>query len=73
MYLKNGAMYSVLVLGFVMLAHAYGIHVPEWPAPVATILIVGYFFVEAWYHADCGSLNVRGVPGLKRFFGGGCS
>ena len=50
-YLKNGAMYSVLVLGFVMLAHAYGIHVPEWPAPVATILIVGYFFWKSWYHA----------------------
>ena len=50
-YLKNGAMYSVLVLGFVMLAHAYGIHVPEWLAPVATILIVGYFFGKSWYHA----------------------
>ena len=29
-YLKNGAMYSVLVLGFVMLAHGFGIHIPEW-------------------------------------------
>jgi uncharacterized protein len=50
-YLKNGAMYSVLVLGFVMLAHGYGIHVAEWLAPVATILIVGYFFWKSWYHA----------------------
>jgi len=50
-YLKNGAMYSVLVLGFVMLAHGYGIHVPEWLAPVTTILIVGYFFWKSWYHA----------------------
>jgi hypothetical protein len=50
-YLKNGAMYSVLVLGFVMLAHGYGMHVPEWLAPVATILIVGYFFWKSWYHA----------------------
>jgi hypothetical protein len=42
-YLKNGAMYSVLVLGFVMLAHGFGVHVPEWLAPVSTLLIVGYF------------------------------
>ena len=53
-YLKNGAMYSVLVLGFVMLAHGYGIHVPESLAPVATILIVGYFFWKSWYHARAG-------------------
>lgn len=42
-FLKNGAMYSVLVLGGVMLAHGYGAHVPEWAAPLATIVIVGYF------------------------------
>jgi uncharacterized protein len=42
-YLKNGAMYSILVLGFVMLAHGYGIHVPEWFSPIATIMIVAYF------------------------------
>jgi hypothetical protein len=42
-YLKNGAMYSVLVLGLVMLGHGYGLHFPEWLAPVSTILIVGYF------------------------------
>jgi uncharacterized protein len=50
-YLKNGAMYSVLVLGVVMLAHGYGIHIPEWVAPVATIAIVGYFFWKSWKHA----------------------
>jgi hypothetical protein len=50
-YLKNGAMYSVLVLGFVMLAHGYGIHIPEWVAPLATIAIVGYFFWKSWKHA----------------------
>ncbi len=47
-YLKNGAMYSVLVLGFVMLAHGYGIHVPEWVSPAATFLIVGYFLFLSW-------------------------
>ncbi len=43
-YVKNGAMYSILVLGCVMLAHASGIDVPEWVSPLATFLIVGYFF-----------------------------
>ncbi len=42
-YLKNGAMYSILVLGIIMLAHGYGFHVPEWVSPVSTFLIVGYF------------------------------
>ena len=50
-YLKNGAMYSVLVLGLVMLAHGYGVHVPEWLAPVSTIVIVGYFFWKSLRHA----------------------
>ena len=43
-YLKNGAMYSILVLGCVMLAHAFDYHVPEWLSPLATFFIVGYFF-----------------------------
>ena len=51
-YLKNGAMYSVLVLGFVMLAHGFGIHIPEWAAPLSTIAIVGYFFWKSWKHAQ---------------------
>jgi hypothetical protein len=47
-YLKNGAMYSILILGGVMLAHGAGIHVPEWISPVATFVIVGYFFLLSW-------------------------
>lgn len=43
-FLKNGAMYSIGVLGVVMIAHGFLIHIPEWFAPLATILIVGYFF-----------------------------
>jgi len=50
-YLKNGAMYSVLVLGFVMLGHGYGIHIPDWLAPVSTIVIVGYFLWKSLKHA----------------------
>lgn len=43
LFLKNGAMYSVLVLGLVMVAEGFGIHIPQWFAPVATFLIIGYF------------------------------
>ena len=43
-YLKNGAMYSVLALGSIMVAEAFGAHVPHWLSPLATVLIIGYFF-----------------------------
>jgi uncharacterized protein len=46
-YLKNGAMYSVFVLGCVMLAHGFGYHAPEWFTPLVTFLIVGYFFLKS--------------------------
>lgn len=46
-FLKNGAMYSVLVLGMVMVAEALDVHVPTWLSPVATFAIVGYFFVQS--------------------------
>jgi len=46
-YLKNGAMYSVFVLGCVMIAHGFRIHIPEWLAPLATFFIVGYFFFKS--------------------------
>ena len=42
--LKNGAMYSILCLGTIMVAEAFGAHIPEWLAPTLTILIIGYFF-----------------------------
>jgi len=50
-YLKNGAMYSVLVLGIAMLAHGFGIPVPEWFSPMATFVIVGYFLLLSWRRA----------------------
>lgn len=43
-FLKNGAMYSVLCLGLVMIAEGFGVHVPEWISPAFTFLIIGYFF-----------------------------
>ena len=46
-YLKNGAMYSILVLGIIMLLDSFGVHIPQWFAPVSTVVIVGYFFLKS--------------------------
>lgn len=43
-YLKNGAMYSILVLGLVMLLDSFKFHIPLWASPVMTFAIVGFFF-----------------------------
>src|SRR3989339_1199135 len=45
-FLKNGAMYSILCLGLVMLFDAFGFHIPEWVSPTVTFAIVGFFFVK---------------------------
>ena len=47
-YLKNGAMYSIFALGIVMLADSFGMHVPEWLAPLITFAIIGYFFWKSY-------------------------
>ncbi|RXE56995.1 hypothetical protein ABH15_02340 [Methanoculleus taiwanensis] len=47
LYLKNGAMYSILVLGTIMILDSFGIHIPVWLAPAATFIIVGYFFYRS--------------------------
>ncbi|EKD76104.1 MAG: hypothetical protein ACD_43C00224G0001 [uncultured bacterium] len=46
-YLKNGAMYSILCLGTVMLLDSFGVHIPSWVSPVLTFIIVGYFFFKS--------------------------
>lgn len=42
-YLKNGAMYSILVLGSIMVADGFGFPIPSWLSPIVTFVIVGYF------------------------------
>lgn len=46
-YLKNGAMYSILVLGTIMILDSFGFHVPSWLSPVVTFGAVGYFFYKS--------------------------
>lgn len=43
-YLKNGAMYSILFLGLIMILDSFGYHIPPWFSPLITFGVVGYFF-----------------------------
>ena len=43
-YLKNGAMYSILALGVVMIAHSFGVNIPEFVSPILTFGIIAFFF-----------------------------
>jgi len=54
-YLKNGAMYSILFLGIIMLLDSFGIEFPSWLSPVMTFAIVGFFFVK----------SARAIPAAK--------
>ncbi len=43
-YLKNGAMYSIFILGIIMILHSFGFHIPEYVSPLSTFIIIGFFF-----------------------------
>lgn len=49
-YLKNGAMYSILFLGAVMVLEGFHVEVPEFVSPVATIAIIAFFFLKSKIH-----------------------
>ena len=36
-------MYSIGVLGVIMMLDAFGVHVPTWVSPVITFALVGFF------------------------------
>lgn len=46
-YLKNGAMYSIFILGIIMTLHSFDFHIPEYVSPLATFLIIGFFFFKS--------------------------
>lgn len=46
-FLKNGAMYSILALGVIMVLDGLGAHIPEWLSPIITMGLVGYFFLRS--------------------------
>ncbi len=43
-------MYSILILGTIMILDSFGFHIPAWLSPIATFLIVGYFFYKSTEH-----------------------
>ena len=51
-YLKNGAMYSILVLGIIMILHSFGFNIPEYTSPLATFIIIGFFFWKSKIHLN---------------------
>jgi hypothetical protein len=50
-YLKNGAMYSIMVLGTVMILEGFSIEVPTFVSPVTTLAIIAFFFIKSIRHA----------------------
>ena len=50
-YLKNGAMYSIMVLGTVMILEGFSIEVPTFVSPVTTLAIIAFFLVKSLRHA----------------------
>lgn len=55
-YLKNGAMYSILVLGIIMIMHSFGFKIPEWVSPLSTFIIIGFFFWKSKMHIKLNKL-----------------
>jgi len=50
LFVKNGAMYSILFLGGIMLLDGFGFHIPSWLSPVTTFAVVGFFFWKSLRH-----------------------
>ena len=46
-FLKNGAMYSILFLGLIMIMDGFGYQIPEWLSPVVTFIVIGFFFLKS--------------------------
>lgn len=51
-YLKNGAMYSILFLGVIMILDSLGFYIPHWLSPLITFGTVGYFFYKSKIDLD---------------------
>ncbi|OGE88329.1 MAG: hypothetical protein A3J07_00600 [Candidatus Doudnabacteria bacterium RIFCSPLOWO2_02_FULL_49_13] len=51
-FLKNGAMYSILFLGLIMLLDSFGFHIPPWVSPIITFGTVGWFFFKSKMELD---------------------
>lgn len=50
LFLKNGAMYSILFLGTIMILDGFGAHIPNYLSPIVTFGVVGFFFLKSIVH-----------------------
>lgn len=50
-YLKNGAMYSILCLSLVMILEGFNIEVPTMLSPIVTMMIIAFFLLKSVAHA----------------------
>lgn len=65
-YLKNGAMYSVLILGAIMVLDGFGMHIPTWLSPIATFMVIGFFFLKSRAHAAYAEVPAKKVSKSKK-------
>jgi hypothetical protein len=49
-FLKNGAMYSIFILGIIMMADSFGVNIPSYISPLLTFAIIGFFIVKSVRH-----------------------
>lgn len=56
-FLKNGAMYSILFLGCIMLLDSFGFLIPPWISPLITFGVIGYFFYKSMQFAKYLSIH----------------
>lgn len=49
-YLKNGAMYSIFVLGLIMVLEGFNIEIPSFVSPLVTTFIIAFFFLKSKNH-----------------------
>jgi len=47
LFLKNGAMYSIFILGIIMMADGFGLKIPSYISPLATFFIIGFFIIKS--------------------------
>ena len=50
LYLKNGAMYSIGVLGTLMVLESFGLDVPSYVSPLITFSVIGFFLWKSVKH-----------------------
>lgn len=46
-FLKNGAMYSIFILGIVMIVDSFGVEIPSYISPLLTFVIIGFFVFKS--------------------------